>query len=170
MDVTELVAAVQSYLDNQLVAPVKVASGDDRPSPAVEIEGWDVSHINQANTNYITSQYDENGVEIARVYRVPYDVRLSFMVRENDPVSGSRLQDNLKQELYVLEDRPHNVDDRLSRVMVEDGGGVSYQFQTPAESEFTQAATFTSSVVYTMDDYDNIEDIEFTVEVIQTPN
>jgi len=164
MEVTELISEIQSHLDNNLDPPVLVSGSDQRPVPGVIIEDWNVDHVDRSMNRYLTSRYDDSGNETARVYRIPYECRVSFMIRDNDEVSSSRLFDALRRELLKLESHPQRLSDSISRASMDSGGGISHQFVSTTESEFTQAATFATSIVYEDSDYDTIE--EFANEVV----
>lgn len=168
MDVTELISTVQSHLDDNLDPPVLVAGSDQRPVPGVIIEDWNVEHVDRSMNRYLTSKYDDNGDETARVYRVPYECRVSFMVRDNGEVASSRRFDALRRELLKLESDPQRLSDSISRASMGSGGGVTHQFVSTTEAEFTQSATFATSIVYEDSDYDTIEDVIQEVVITDT--
>jgi hypothetical protein len=168
MELTELISTVQSHLDDNLDPPVLVAGSDQRPVPGIIIEDWNVEQVDRSMNRYLTSKYDDNGNETARVYRVPYECRVSFMIRDNDEVSSSRLFDALRRELLKIESNPQRLSDSISRASMQSGGGVSHQFVSTTESEFTQTVTFASSLVYEDSDYDRIEDVIQEVVVTDT--
>lgn len=168
MKTTEVISAVQNLLDIRLDdAQVLVAGAESRPVPSVVIEDWDVSHIQQSMTNYLSSLYDEQGKETARVYRIPYKLRVDFMAKHKNTVEGSRLYDDLKHELFRMASTPRILPSGVSQVELNGGGGVSHQFVNPTESEYTQTATFTAAQTYHDSSLSNIENIEFEREIIQ---
>ena len=164
---TELISTLQTYLNTNIAAPVHVGGTNERPVPAITLENWSVTQIDLANSNYIGTDTDDvTGFDEAKVYRIPYDCRVSFKIRHDDTVEASKLRDQLRLELGRLEDRPSLMGDSLSQVSIGRGGEVSYQFAEPTETEMTQAATFTAATMYKDGDFDNIEDIDVEVSVI----
>lgn len=165
MEVTELISTIQTHLDNSMTPEVLVSGSDERPIPGVLIEDWSVNQLEASTTRFITSLYDDQGNETARVYRVPYECRVSFMVREEGEVAGSELHDKLRKELFKLESRPFQLSNVVSSVKLNGGGGIDHQFVNPTESEFQQSATFTTSLVYEDSNFDSIETINTTIEI-----
>lgn len=168
MEVTELISTVQSHLDSAISAPVLVSGSEQRPVPAVLIEDWTVQQLEASMTRYETSLYDDQGNEEARVYKVPYDCRVSFMVRDVGEVGASELHDRLRKELFKAASRPHRLSSRISRVELNSGGGVNHQFVNPSESEFNQTATFTSSLLWTDTEWNTIEQFNNNFEITDT--
>jgi len=115
MDSTKLIEVVQTHLDNLLSAPVKVSGDENRPVPAVFIEDWSISHLDSSMTRYLTSTYDDFGNETARIYRIPYDCNVSFVVRDGGELSASQLHEDLRRELFKLEARPSKLDGGISK-------------------------------------------------------
>lgn len=165
METTELISTLQTYLNERITAPVQVTGTDERPVPVVLINSWSTTQSTQHNTNYIHSEYDEYGIESARVYRVPYDCRVSFEIRHDDTVEASRLHDSLRFELSKLESNPSQLSGSVSMVTVGNGGGINHQFIDPTEAEITQSATFLSAFTYVDESLTNIEEVDFDVVV-----
>lgn len=166
MELTKLIERIQSHLDSRLEDVAVLVSGSEaRPLPAIIIEDVELMPMDGSMNNYHTSMYDENGNETDRVYRRPYDARASFLIRDDNTVASAELFDDLLYELRRLEDRPSRLSNRVSRVRVGSGGGVSHQFVNPAESEFTQSATFTSALVRADDSWETIENIEHDLNI-----
>lgn len=169
MQVSELIAQLQSHLDQRLAdVPVLVAGSESRPVPAVLIENWNATPLEGSVNDYLTSLYDESGDETARVYRLPYRLRVSFLVRENDTADASRLHDSLAHELFRIETRPERLDDKISQAQLRGGGQLSHQFINPVESELTLAQTYTTSRIYTDEEWDRIESISNDVSIVDT--
>jgi len=166
MEVTELISALQSHLDTQLSTEVLVSGSDQRPVPGVIIEDWNATHMDGSLNNYLTSVYDDQGDEAARIYRIPYECRVSFMVRGSGELEGSQLHDKLKKELMRLSTRPSMLSNSISSVDLNGGGGISHQFVNPSESEFNQAATFTTSLILEDSDYENIEEVTTELDIV----
>lgn len=165
MKPTDLVAAVQSHLNSVIEPPVQVDGDDERPVPSVLIEDWDVNNIQQHNTRYVYSEYNSQDVETARVYHIPYDLRVTFLCRHNEAVDVSTLQDTLREELMKLEINPKQISDEVGRVEAQGGSGVNYQYASPTEAESTQSAVFTSAQVYKRTDFDTLDSIDWEVEI-----
>lgn len=162
---TELIDAVQSYMDGEMSVPVQVSGGNDRPVPAVLIEDWGVSDLGRLQ--YVRSQRNEQGHEQARIYHVPYDADLDFLIRGEDAVGASELRSDLKHELTILERYPKRLSDHVARVLPGDGGGISYQYANPTETELRQTGTFTAAHVYVDTDVQPVTDIQLDVEIVQ---
>jgi len=168
MEPTELINVLQSHLDTEVSAPVLVSGSDKRPTPSVYIEDWTVDHLtSSASMNrYLTSLYDDQGNETARVFRIPYECRVSLMVRDVGTVSASTLNDKVHKELFKLESRPSKLDSRVSEVELGNSVGVDHQFLNPSEDEFSLAVNITTSLTYADSDYDTIEAITQEIEII----
>ena len=167
MEVTELVNLFQSHLNQAIDPPVLVAGTDSRPVPAVIIEDWSVEQINRSMNGYIGSVYDNNGNEEARFNRIPYECRLSLIIREHGEVASSRLFDAVRRELSKLEMSPARLSDSVSHVEMVGGGGVQHQFVSTTESEFNQSVALHSSLVIEDDSYERIEEIESELEITE---
>lgn len=165
MEPTDVIKTVQSHLDSVLSPPVQVNADNERPVPSVLMDGWDVQDIKQHNTRYLYSEYNGSGTETARIYHVPYDLRVSFLVRHDSAFETSKLFDSLRDELLKLEVDPGLVSDEVGRVEMSSGSGVNYQYASPTEAEMTQAATFTAAQSYKKTDFETIETIDFDVEI-----
>jgi hypothetical protein len=165
MDSTELVAAVQSYLNTQIAAPVQVTGSDERSVPSILIEGWSVSNL--GSLRYVKSEYDSNDYEQARIYHIPYDCELNFLIRGEEAFGASQLRSQLRNELMELERHPKRVSDHIGRVMTGGGGGISYQYANPTEADLRQTGTFTAASVYRDTDVQPITNIQIDVEVVQ---
>lgn len=168
MEITELISTLQSHLDSKLSAPVLVTGSEERPIPAVIIEDWTAQHHSASMTRYLESLYDDQGNETARVYRIPYDLRVSMMVRGVGSVEGSELFDKLRKELFKIESTPHLLSNDISQAELNSGGGMNHQFVNPSESEFNQTFTLTSALVYTDSEWDRIEDFTNDFEITDT--
>ena len=165
MESTEIINIFQSHLNENLAAPVMVSGSDERPVPGVVIEDWNVTKMTGSMNDYIGSKYDGVGTETARVFRIPYECRISMMVRDHGEVASSRLFDAVREELMKLETRPSRLSDRLSTITMGDGGGVSHQFVSTTESEFSQSVTIGSSLIFEDTDYDTIEEFANNFEI-----
>jgi len=168
MEPTDLIDDLQSHLDSRMQPEVIVPGSEQRPVPGVIIEDWSVTHLDGSMTRYLTSLYDDQGNETARVYRIPYDCRVSIMVRDVGEIGASRLNDSLGKELMRLEARPQRLNDSVSMVEMQGGRGIDHQFVNPSEAEFHQSVTLTTSLVYEDTTFDTIETITSEIEIVDT--
>jgi len=164
MEPTDVLKTVQSHLNSVLSVPVQVNAENNRPVPAVLIENWDIDDVQLHNTRYLYSEYS-GGEEVARIHHVPFELRISFLLRHDSAFESSSLHDDLRDELLRLETDPTRLSDEVGTVRMDGGGGVSYQYADPTEVEATQAATFYAAQSYRWTDFDTIETIDFDVEI-----
>lgn len=165
METTDLIDVLQTHLDQTLNATVLVAGSNDRPTPSAVIEDWSIEQISESMSKYLTSTYDSQGNETARIYRIPYNCRVSIMLRDDGEVKASRLHDSLRKELLKLEAHPRRLNNSVSMVEMNGGGGVDHQFVNPTEAEFSQSVTFTTAMIYEDTDFNTIEEIVEEIEV-----
>lgn len=163
MSPTEVIAAVQSHLNNELAdVPVQVAGTDERPTPAIMIEGASVEEQQPHNTNRVGTTRDVSGVAQSKDYMVSYDCQLSFEIRHDDTVEASQLRDALRLELSKLHENPDPLGKHVSAVSLGGGGEINYQFIEPTETTLSQDATVSASSFYGETD-DVIEEIDYDV-------
>lgn len=170
MNISTLLAELQTYLDNEFpTIAIAVAGGESRPIPTIEIEDVSVQELSNAKSmnGYSSSVYEDRR-EVERHNAIPYEARVSFLIRHRGSVEAAQLTDRLKSVLYKLSNRPERMSDSLSRVEVGSTSGMNHQFINPVETSFTQSAMFTSTLVHTDSTYQNIE--SFDIEVENTDN
>jgi hypothetical protein len=165
MNVTEVLTTLQTYLNNKFAVPVKVSGGNERPVPAILLETWDVSNIRPQE--YVDSETNDFGSETARIYHTPYDLDVDFLIRESGALAASQLRSGLRRELDELEADPEKLSPHIARVMAGGGGGISYQYANPTESETRQSVKITAAHVYVDEDLQPIENIQFELEIIE---
>jgi hypothetical protein len=167
MEVSELLAAIQTHLNDQFPnIPIAVAGGEGRPIPAIEIDDIQLSELSQASSmsGYSSSTYDQNGVEQERKNTTPYSARVNFIITHRGSIEASQLNDRLRAEFEKLKAHPERLSEAISRVEPGSLTGMNHQFVNPTETSFTQSVRFTSALVYSDTSYRNIEDIIIDIE------
>lgn len=165
MKVTDIIDAAQTYLNAELPDTTVLVSGSEsRPLPAVLIEDWSVDVMDGSMNDLIGTKYDSSGNQTAEVYRIPYEARISLLIRAEGSVAGSRLHDAVRRALLKASARSELVSERISNIEVGSGGGVSHQFINPSEAEYTQTFHVTSAETYENTSPERIEDMNIAVE------
>lgn len=164
MDETTLIETVSTELASQLSAPVRTTGFEDEwPLPVVVIDDWDTTDITFHNSTLAHEEYrdfDGDGTaELARWHRFYFETRVEFLIRHDDEVKASQLQDELKVILRSWQVNPQSFHDDCNRVRPERSANPRHQFREPTETELHASASFFTFYEMVTDDHPTIEEI-----------
>lgn len=166
MDQTNLISTVQTYLSDSLPVPVRTRGGteDERPVPAVILEGVDVTDLTFHNTHLAqVVEQGSPGVPDEWYFRFHYRARLDYLVRHKTDLKSSNLVDNLRQVMLPLVENPRVLHDDINRVRLRGGGGFSVTNVEDSESEMNQAVQ-----IRTFHQMNNLDDAAFDDSTLDT--
>ena len=138
----EAVSTLISELISRSPPPVHTAGiEEERPIPAVLIDGVDLRNINAHNSNYAGSKFDSTtGHEVAEINRFYYTLRFDLVVRDDSETGAYDILTHLQAALATLSERPwESFHPDVNEIRLLSSGSVSYTFNEPAETEIHQA-------------------------------
>jgi len=143
----EAVSTLISELNSRIPPPVHTAGiEEERPIPAVLIDGVDLRNINAHNSNYAGSKFDSTtGHEVAEINRFYYTLRFDLVVRDDSETGAYDILTHLQAALATLSERPwESFHPDVNEIRLLSSGSVSYTFNEPAETEIHQASELVS--------------------------
>jgi len=138
----EAVSTLISELNSRIPPHVHTAGiEEERPIPAVLIDGVDLRNINAHNSNYAGSKFDSTtGHEVAEINRFYYTLRFDLVVRDDSETGAYDILTHLQAALATLSERPwESFHPDVNEIRLLSSGSVSYTFNEPAETEIHQA-------------------------------
>ncbi|WP_144797676.1 hypothetical protein [Halorubrum depositum] len=164
----EAVSTLITELNSRIPPPVHTAGiQEDRPIPAVLIDGVDLENLNVHNENYAGSKFDSaTGHEEAEINRYYYTLRFDLVVRDDSETGAYDILTQLQSALATLSERPwETFHPDVNEIRLLSSGSVSYTFNEPAETEIHQAFELVSFFETAGDDLDVIQSISDTIEI-----
>ena len=157
----KVISTFITELNNRIPPPVHTGSMDDnRPIPAVIIEGIEIQDENHHNSDFAGEEYDSNGNVISEIKRHYYNLRLELNVRDDDEIQAFKYLGDLKSALSDIGDDPtHILHNDIRKVQMKGSGEVSYQFYEPTETELNQSVVLKTFLETTNSDVDVIETV-----------
>jgi hypothetical protein len=138
----EAVSTLITKLNDSIPPPVHTAGiQEERPIPAVLIDGVELRNINAHNSNYAGSEYDSTtGHETKQINRFYYTLRFDLVVRDNSETGAYDNLTLLQAALAELSERPwETFHPDVNEIRLLSSGSVNYTFNEPAETEIHQA-------------------------------
>lgn len=163
----EAVSTLIRELGNRIPPPVHTAGiEEDRPIPAVLIDGVDLQNLNAHNSNYAGSTFDSTtGHETAQVHRYYYTLRFDLVVRDDSETGAYDILTQLQAALARLSERPwESFHPDVNEIRLLSSGSVSYTFNEPAETEIHQAFELVSFFETADSSGDVIESVSSTID------
>ncbi|UBF21505.1 SPP1 gp17-like tail completion protein [Halorubrum virus HRTV-24] len=163
----EAVTTLITELNSRIPPPVHTAGiQEERPIPAVLIDGVDLRNRNHHNSNYAGSEYDSQGRETKQIERYYYSLRFDLVVRDDSETGAYDILTHLQSALADLSDRPwESFHPDVNDARLLSSGSVNYTFNEPAETEIHQAFELDSFFETTDDNLDVIQSVSDTIEI-----
>lgn len=129
-----------SALNNRIPPPVHTAGiENDRPVPAVILDGVSIEEHNHHNNHKAGYRYDENGNISSEVRRHYYTLQIELNIRDDDEVSAYGILSDVLSTMDEIDEDPQSIlHEDVNTVRSLGSGGVSYQFYEPTETEINQ--------------------------------
>ncbi|AGM10766.1 tail tube protein [Halorubrum tailed phage 8] len=164
----EAVTTLITELNGRIPPPVHTAGiEEERPIPAVLIDGVDLRNLNVHNENYAGSKFDSTtGHEVAQIKRFYYTLRFDLVVRDDSETGAYDILTHLQSALANLSEKPwETFHPDVNEIRLLSSGSVSYTFNEPAETEIHQAFELVSFFETTDDNLDVIESFSDSIEI-----
>jgi hypothetical protein len=164
----EAVSTLITKLNSRIPPPVHTAGiQEERPIPAVLIDGVDLRNLNVHNSNYAGSKFNSTtGHEEAEIHRHYYTLRFDLVVRDDSETGAYDILTQLQSALATLSERPwETFHPDVNEIRLLSSGSVNYNFNEPAETQIHQAFELVSFFETTDSDADVIESFSDTIEI-----
>jgi hypothetical protein len=168
MNPKQAVSTLISELNSRIPPPVHTAGiQEQRPIPAVFVEGVRIEPVEHHNSNYAGSEYDSTtGNETSQIFRHYYSIRFDLLIRDDSEIGAYEILTQLQSALSTLSRRPwETFHPDVNDMRLLGSGEVSYTFNEPTETEINQAVILDSFYETTDSDLDVIESFQETLEV-----
>jgi hypothetical protein len=168
MNPKEAVSTLISELNGRIPPPVHTAGiQEQRPVPAVLLNGVSIEPVQHHNSNYAGSEFDpDTQHETSQIFRHYYSIRFDLLIRDDSEVGAYEILTQLQAALSALSRRPwETFHPDVNDMRLLGSGEVSYTFNEPTETELNQAVTLDSFYETTDSDLDVIESFLETLEV-----
>lgn len=159
----DFIGWLSSLLSNELdgveIRTRKVEN--ERPVPLVLISDWKTEEQSYNNSSYAgwdRKDYDDDGDKEYQEYlNFSLGTRVEFVLRHNDEVLASRLKDNFKEVLRIVDEYAQHYHDDLKNIKITADGEPTHEFVEATEYELMVAAWFyyDHTVVRTEDELPN---------------
>ncbi|QIR31185.1 tail tube protein [Halorubrum virus Serpecor1] len=163
----EAVTTLITKLNGRIPPPVHTAGiQEERPVPAVLIDGVDLRNRTHHNSNYAGSEYDSQGRETTQINRYYYSLRFDLVVRDDSETGAYENLTHLQTALAELSDRPwESFHPDVNDARPLSSGSVNYTFNEPAETEIHQAFELDSFYETSDSDLDVIESVVDAIDI-----
>ena len=159
MKVTTAVSNLISHLTADVSAQVQIAGSDGRPVPSVTVQDWTLKDLRGGTDDFRGVEFNDDGQVTAKVYRIPYEMRIELLITHNDSVAAHDLFADVRESLRDLEKEPRSLHADMRRANMRGGSGISHQFNEPTEHELNQSLMIEAVEVMKRKDVDYISDI-----------
>ncbi|AAL55010.1 hypothetical protein HfxHF1_560 [Halophage HF1] len=164
----EAVSTLITKLNGRIPPPVHTAGiEEERPIPAVLIDGVDLQNVNHHNSNYAGSKFDSTtGNEVAEINRYYYTLRFDLVVRDDSETGAYENLTHLQSALAELSGRPwETFHPDVNEIRLLSSGSVNYTFNEPAETEIHQAFELVSFFETTDSSGEAIESVVDSIDI-----